>query len=628
MAGLRRIASHGVALYVSFRDRFVRRYSDPVVIALTVALAVSLAIHLPIYGALGVLAKLFKDESAATAPEPVTVEFDVGEPSEADQGDRDEPTEEAEAAAEPQPAVEEPPRRRQRVAEREEAEEPEEPEEEAEEEEPAAVAEAQPAPPPEDHANLQAVQQRSQNPEEAPDNPQYIAEENNRVEEETVAELRNYQRDDVEQSAGREQEPVGEELGNANEDEIADAREMEGSDQRSPTEEEARAERPRQAPDRPLPSVAARGDTAREGAADTAEGATDAREGGDRGGATASGGGETRQRMVTVSDGMGTFRIAVPDEPEGAGPGAGGGEARPGTGRGDQGSGERAGRAGAGRRGDRGRGRGTGRRGPDLRVSWSQFEEVYTEEELREEREAWVEERRSRLRGSNREESWREFRAAIENFAPNVRPGNQTALNAAASPFANYLAHVHRRIHREFADGFLRGLPAGGTSPFADRTLNTKLEIILNRDGTVHRIGVVKTSGFLPFDHGAFASVMRGQPYPEAPSQIVSGDGRVYFHWGFYRNERQCGTFNAEPYILPNPPGTPDGAGGPLRDRGVVPRGARPTWGTQPGGGGGAGEREPGGSGEDDGPAPEGEFPDDGEPRRRDPDVPAGGVMG
>jgi hypothetical protein len=121
-------------------------------------------------------------------------------------------------------------------------------------------------------------------------------------------------------------------------------------------------------------------------------------------------------------------------------------------------------------------------------------------------------------------------------------------------------------------------------SPYQDPTLVTKLEIVLNRDGSVYRVGIVHSSGLLPFDFGAFNSVLRGQPYPPAPSEILSGDGRVYFHWGFYRNERQCGTFNAEPYILPNPRGTP------AREKGltdapdwetVVPADAKPTWKTR-----------------------------------------------
>jgi TonB family protein len=198
-------------------------------------------------------------------------------------------------------------------------------------------------------------------------------------------------------------------------------------------------------------------------------------------------------------------------------------------------------------------------------LSWSQFEHTFGAEELEAQRAAYIEQRKSTAAGHSRQRMWKEFRAAIENFVPNVQPGSQTALNAAADPFANYLAVIHRRIHEEYAFGFLRGLPIAG-GPFSDPSLHTELEIVINGDGSVHKVGVAESSGFLPFDYGAFNAVMRAAPYPQPPRKILSGDGRVYVHWGFYRNERQCGTFNARPYILPHPGGTPAPGQGPLRD--------------------------------------------------------------
>jgi len=626
-----------------------RRILTPAVGIFAAALLLSALVHLQGYLGLGFIKELM-DRTRAVQAEPSWLELEVGgapsetaaeaEPAEAEATD---PAEPGEAVA-----LDEPRRRpeRRRAPARPEEEVEEEPEPEPE----TVVARAVPAPPPE-AMNKQAIQQRSRDPSvEPPPDSRFIADESNRVEEETVARLRNFQRDDAEQSAGQQSASEAAELGNDDEEEIADARDMEGSDVRTPTEREASARRPREADDTPPPNVPARGDTGRTGAASSAGGGSAvASTGGDEGGAAASGGGEPAPRVLEVNDGHGTFVIALrPERPEGVGAGQGGGEARTGIGTGTAGEGARAGRPGRGRRGERGLGRGRSDNGPDLRVSWAQLEEIYSPEQLQEERERWLEERRSRLRGSNRNRQWREFRAAIENFVPNVRPGNQTALNAAASPFAGYIAGIHRRIHREYAHRFLRSLPAGGTSPFADRTLVAKLEIILNRDGSVHRIGMVRTSGFLPFDYGAFRAVMRAQPYPEPPRSILSGDGRVYLHWGFYRNERQCGTFNAEPFILPNPPGTPRRGGGPLSDEleqgGIVPRNAEPTWGTQ-GERGGApteGEESPG-SEDDPGeaprpapgdgapPAPREEPPpaEQGEPRRSpDPPREGGALIG
>jgi len=47
---------------------------------------------------------------------------------------------------------------------------------------------------------------------------------------------------------------------------------------------------------------------------------------------------------------------------------------------------------------------------------------------------------------------------------------------------------------------------------------------------------------------------MSSAPFEATPESIRSSDGRIYLRWGFYRNWRQCGTFNVEPYILTDVP--------------------------------------------------------------------------
>jgi TonB family protein len=205
-----------------------------------------------------------------------------------------------------------------------------------------------------------------------------------------------------------------------------------------------------------------------------------------------------------------------------------------------------------GREGQKGQ-RGTqGATAPNLRVSWRTFENTFGAKELAQDRMP----REVKRRGAGREKRWEEFRAAIENYVVGVKPGNQTALNAAADPFAAYLAAFHRNLHMEFAHQFLESLPAVGD--LGDPNLVTKVEIVVNPDGTLDRVGVVKSSGNLMYDFGAFNAVQRGSPYPAPPEKIRSPDGRVYMRWALHRNESQCGTWNAEPYILKNPPRSPN----------------------------------------------------------------------
>ncbi|HYQ18004.1 MAG TPA: TonB C-terminal domain-containing protein, partial [Polyangiaceae bacterium] len=162
------------------------------------------------------------------------------------------------------------------------------------------------------------------------------------------------------------------------------------------------------------------------------------------------------------------------------------------------------------------------------------------------------ERRRSQHRGSWAVPSFERYRSAIENYVPSVKPGNQTALNTAAVPFATYLTQIHNRIHPIFADTFLSSLdnlPA--SNPMNDRNLITSLEIVVDHEeGRVVRRGVTRTSGVTAFDINALAAVDRAAPFGTPPSEIVSPDGNVYLHWEFRRDEMACSTLFAHPYIL------------------------------------------------------------------------------
>ncbi len=184
---------------------------------------------------------------------------------------------------------------------------------------------------------------------------------------------------------------------------------------------------------------------------------------------------------------------------------------------------------------------------------------VIGRDQLRKDREGDGERRLSEHRGSWTSSSFDKWRPAIENYVSSVKPGNQTALNTAAVPFASYLNGMHNRIHPIFADSFLAsldGLPA--TNPLNDPKLVTRLEIVLTRDGHITKMGIVKTSGVTAFDIAALDSVQRASPFGPAPNAIVSTDGAVYLHWEFHRDEvYACSTMNARPFMLNNPPGSP-----------------------------------------------------------------------
>ena len=190
-------------------------------------------------------------------------------------------------------------------------------------------------------------------------------------------------------------------------------------------------------------------------------------------------------------------------------------------------------------------------------------------------RQASGERRRSEHRGSWNGNVFERMRNASENYVSNVKVGNQTALNAASSAFATYLQMMHNRIHPIFADSFLESLANRSREDALNNPrLIATLEIVLRSDGSLAKMGVIKSSGEFQFDVGALDSVNRAQPFGKVPAAIMSPDGNTYLHWQFHRDEvYACSTMNARPYILrdapkpTDPPFPPAGPKVPTKER-------------------------------------------------------------
>jgi hypothetical protein len=538
----------------------------PSAIVLGGALVFSVLAHSSGYVGLGILRGLL-NRPGPPSSEGSEIEFILTDPPEVSTAQDSVDPPDTTTPTTPAP---EPPRperqRRERPARHAEAERPR-PRRERErppEPEPVAPTPATPTPPAElpPPSERAAVAQHSQDPDTPPPaDAQYIAEENNTVEEETMATITSATHDDPVPSAGPPEEAVESDVeGDSSESVAADMRDSEGSDARRPTPEEAERTDPRDATDdpstSPRPTADATGTDAVSDQPDSVEAGSPSR--GDEGGARALGGAAPTTEVM-ITDGYGSYTVRVPvPQPPGTGGGTSGGHHRDGSGLGVAGRGALLGHVG--QEGGSPRERGSGdREGPRLGLSYTELESVYGEDQLEHERHARLERRRSHSRGSSREEIWEHFRAAMENYIAEVRPGNQTALNAAASPFARFLHDMHVRIHQEFAERYLGSLGVDPPAGLNDESLHTVLEIAVNTDGSIYRVGIVETSGNTLYDLGAFTAVWRAQPFPHPPSIILSGDGHAWLHWRFDRGPRHCGTWNAEPFLIDNgttPPAT------------------------------------------------------------------------
>ena len=200
-----------------------------------------------------------------------------------------------------------------------------------------------------------------------------------------------------------------------------------------------------------------------------------------------------------------------------------------------------------------------------LRLSSQQYEYVFGDDAEAAARFAQTEKSRKQGRFSKR---MAQVKSALENFIPEVRPGNQTELNTRAAPFAAFIARMHRSIHEYWGFGFLEDLSSKSMSdPMNNKELVTRLEIVLAGDGTIDSVKVIQPSGLTSFDVAAVDVVYTAGPFPEPPAAIRSRNGKIYVHWSFHRDERQCATSHTDYYILDNPPAGgdqgPTALGGP-----------------------------------------------------------------
>ena len=195
-----------------------------------------------------------------------------------------------------------------------------------------------------------------------------------------------------------------------------------------------------------------------------------------------------------------------------------------------------------------------GRRGIKTELEFDDYERIVGHDVMKKEQ-SQLARRTKSLRRGRWEQKLAAIKSSLENFTPEVKPGNQTALKTRAAPFAVYIARMHRRIHELWGFGFLEDLddkPA--SNEMNDWTLWTKIEIVVNQDGTIDKVNIARPSGVLAFDVAALDTVLSAGPFESPPDAIRSADGKTYLHWAFHRDWRQCGTFGAEPYILTTPP--------------------------------------------------------------------------
>lgn len=398
--------------------------------------------------------------------------------------------------------------------------------------------------------------QQHQEQDDPEDNPEaeFMAEKARKVAEQTQARITSTDRNDPEPTPGGNHSSAADNPGNADETDVKQSEDSAGEMAQAPNDKATTPKPGDEASSTPRTAGAGRDDLVAKAKADP-----DQRDGKDTGDESdskskAAAKGQDEEKAASAVDGSPDL-VTSPDGSEGVAPGSKAKKAR-------KGKKARKRRLPPPRGRNRLLGFGAGGKtkdGVNLNLQQDTALDVMGRGELARMRKLDGERRRSKHRGSWTSVGLERWKSAIENYVAKVKPGNQTALNAARVPFARYLNEIHNRLHPVFADSFLGSLsrlPAD--HPMNRSDLRTNLEIIVSRtDGRLVDMGITRASGVTAFDVAALEAVKRSSPFGTPPQSIVSPDGNVYLHWEFYRDPwYACSTYFARPFILKASPGS------------------------------------------------------------------------
>ena len=143
------------------------------------------------------------------------------------------------------------------------------------------------------------------------------------------------------------------------------------------------------------------------------------------------------------------------------------------------------------------------------------------------------------------------YEAAYNPAGPVIKQGEQGNSLSHQKDVAEYLALMHKEIHRLWAHDYLLRLNTVFRSPgnrLNDPDLEAVVEITINARGEVVDVRMVRSSGITEYDNEAIHVAWNASPKVPIPDEMRSNNGKGYVHWTFWRDGRQCGVFGVKVY--------------------------------------------------------------------------------
>jgi protein TonB len=127
--------------------------------------------------------------------------------------------------------------------------------------------------------------------------------------------------------------------------------------------------------------------------------------------------------------------------------------------------------------------------------------------------------------------------SGTDDYLKNLPEGERTLLNTREYKFYSYFERIRGQlkqvwkplIQRTFADiSFTRK-----RAPASDGEKVTRVAVLMDNDGNIKSIDVVKSSGVAIIDSAAVEAFHKAGPFPNPPTGMVDDDGSVRLQWEF-----------------------------------------------------------------------------------------------
>lgn len=113
------------------------------------------------------------------------------------------------------------------------------------------------------------------------------------------------------------------------------------------------------------------------------------------------------------------------------------------------------------------------------------------------------------------------------------KEGEETLVNSRSFKYWDFFQRVKERVRQEWdpVSVYRARDPTGSVYGIRDRL--TILEVVLDKEGHLLRLEVVRPSGLAFLDEEAVRAFREAAPFPNPPAGLEDESGRIQFHFGF-----------------------------------------------------------------------------------------------